>query len=80
MPLYYFDTDNGTKTYRDDIGSELPDEQAARDEATSVLMEMAKYYLPGRPDPQRNVSIWVRDSDGRPILHLTLTFAVKPLT
>lgn len=43
------------------------------------MVEMAKHRLPRGKEPQANLTIWFRDSDGRLILHLALAFAVKPL-
>lgn len=65
MPLYYFDTDDGTKLYRDDIGTELADDQAARDEGTRALAEMARDYIPKTDKPQKNISMWVRNEPVR---------------
>lgn len=80
MPRYFFDIDDGVATHHDKIGSELPDEHAVRDEATGVMAEMARDYLPKVKQPQKNLGIWVCDQEGKTILHLALTFAVKPLT
>jgi hypothetical protein len=47
MAKYFFDTDNGESAFRDEIGSELSDDQAARNEASLALAELAKDYIPG---------------------------------
>ncbi len=79
MPYYYFDTDDGTKLYRDDIGTELADDQAARDEGTIALAEMAKDYIPKTGSPQKNISMWVRNEAGEAVLQLSISFAVQKL-
>jgi hypothetical protein len=79
MPLYYFDTDDGTKLYRDDIGTELADDQAARDEGTRALAEMARDYISKTDKPQKNISMWVRNEAGQAVLQLSVSFAVQKL-
>ncbi|WP_108397472.1 DUF6894 family protein [Devosia submarina] len=78
MPLYFFDIDDGAETVHDDEEPEFPDDQAARDESTRALLDWAKDYLPGGA-PQRNITMWVRNSEGGAVLQLVLTFAVQPL-
>ena len=78
MPRYFFDTDDGTEQLRDEVGLELAGDQAARDEATRGLAEMAKDYLPGGP-PQRSLAVWVRCETGDAVLQVSCNFAVQPL-
>ena len=78
MPRYYFDTDDGAEQLRDEVGLELGDDQAARDEAARGLADMAKEYLPGGA-PQRNMTVWVRDGSGEALLQVSCSFAVRPL-
>jgi hypothetical protein len=78
MATYYFDTDNGTDRVHDDTGTELDDDQAARDEATFAIAEMAKDWIP-RDGPQKNITMWVRTETGETILVLTLNFALLPV-
>ncbi|HZY67449.1 MAG TPA: hypothetical protein VFE52_02610 [Devosia sp.] len=78
MALYFFDTDDGTHVFRDEIGLELDDDQAARDEGARALAELAREYIPGG-EPQKNITMWVRNADGTPLLQLSISFAVKPL-
>jgi hypothetical protein len=74
MPRYYFDTRDGHTFVQDDIGVELPDIEAARDQAAVALAEMAKEALPG--SVRRALSIEVRDD--APVLTTSLVFeAVK---
>jgi len=79
VPVFFFDTDDGQTTFRDDVGTELPDQEAARDEASHALAELAKEYLPGGA-PQKNITMWVRDQNGEAVMQLALSFAVKALT
>ncbi|WP_172122419.1 MULTISPECIES: hypothetical protein [unclassified Devosia] len=78
MPLYFFDTDDGDVLFRDEIGSDLASDHAARDEASSALAELAKDHIPGAY-PQKNITMWVRNEEGEPILQLALSFAIRPL-
>jgi len=78
MPKYFFDTDDGTNTIHDDIGTECADDQAARDEGSRALGEMAKDFIPGGP-PQKNLAMWVRNEQGQAVMQLTMSFSVKPL-
>jgi hypothetical protein len=78
MALYYFDTDNSMERLRDDTGTELADDQAARDEAMIAIAEMSKDWIP-KDGPQKNITMWVRNSTGETILVLTLNFALLPV-
>jgi hypothetical protein len=78
MPCYFFDTDNGTELFRDEEGSELANDQAARDEASLSMAELAKEFIPGGA-PQKNVTMWVRNEQGEAVLQLSLNFAIQPL-
>jgi hypothetical protein len=78
MPLYFFDSDDGATKFRDETGTELPDDQAARDEASAALAEMAKEFIPG-DGPQGNITMWVRNADGTALLQLALSFAIVAL-
>jgi hypothetical protein len=78
MPRYFFDTDDGVTQFRDEIGLDLQDDQAARNEASRALAQLAQEYVPSEV-PQKNITMWVRTADGKPLLQLSLTFAVQPL-
>lgn len=78
MPHYYFDTDDGTELFRDELGLDLADDQAARDEGTRAMGDMARDYLRSGP-PQKNIAIWVRDEQGNALLQLALNFAIRPV-
>jgi hypothetical protein len=47
MPMYFFDTDYGRVRFRDEVGTDLPDNQAARDEAGETLGVLARDFIPG---------------------------------
>jgi hypothetical protein len=78
MPRYFFDVDTGFGRLHDDMGVELADDHAARDEATKALTAIGKDHI-GRDDPDGSVSMWVRDEHDVPMLHLELSLAVKQL-
>jgi hypothetical protein len=74
MPRYYFDTRDGERLVRDEVGVVLPSVEAARDQAAVALAEIAKDALPG--STRREIAIEVRD--GVPLLRTCLRFEVKP--
>ncbi|WP_127753264.1 hypothetical protein [Devosia sp. 1566] len=78
MPMYFFDIANGETRIRDDLGSELTDDQAARNEASLTLAELAKDYIPGGA-PQKNITMWVRNEQDKAVLQLSLSFAMQAL-
>lgn len=69
MPHYYFHTENGDRV-RDELGEDLPDADAAREEAVTVLGEILRY---------RGATFWatgsfsviVTDTDGRTVVSVT---------
>jgi hypothetical protein len=77
MPLFYFDVRDGHKLMRDDDGLEFPNIEAARDEATRALGELAKDVLPGRA--VREMAIEVRDEVKDPLLRTILRFEIERL-
>ena len=60
MPRYYFDIRHDDNFVRDDVGSQLPSFQAAKEQAAKALAEIARDALPGA----RSLSIEVRDEMG----------------
>jgi hypothetical protein len=78
MPLYFFDTDDGSTLFRDEEGTELADDQAARDEGSRAITEIAREYIPGDA-PQKNITMWVRSENGTALLQMSVTFAVQTL-
>jgi hypothetical protein len=71
MPVFYFDTWDGDHFIRDDIGDELPDLQAVKDEASRFLGELARDVLPG--SVKRVLKVEVRDEWG-PVMLACLMF------
>jgi hypothetical protein len=77
MPHYFFDTRNGPDLVRDDEGLELAGIEAARDEATRGLTDLAKDALPGAL--RRELAVEVRDSADQALLRAALWFEVAVL-
>ncbi|SFN96999.1 hypothetical protein SAMN05216573_13513 [Bradyrhizobium sp. Rc3b] len=75
MKRYYFDIQHGSQFIRDDEGVELPHSDAAREEATAALAEMASGWARNRP--HHHIAIKVRDDHG-PILQASASFVLKP--
>jgi len=75
MPRYYFDTQNGEQHFHDDEGSELPDVQAARDEAIAVLPEIAGGELPD--GDRREMVLTVRNEAGQVFFKTTLLLTTE---
>jgi uncharacterized protein DUF6894 len=77
MPRYYFDFHDGAEVSTDREGTELPNMQAARDEATETLLSIAKDALPPR-GKARELSVRVRsDQDGH-LLTISLGYSEEP--
>lgn len=77
MPLYLFETRDGPNLVRDEIGIELIGLEAARDEATAGLADLARDALPGAI--RRELSVQVRDKADRDVLKASLWFEVAIL-
>jgi hypothetical protein len=71
MPRFLFDIYDGVRLTRDDEGSELPDREAARKEALSVLPDIARDRSPD--GDRRDFIVDVRDETGRVIYTATLS-------
>ena len=71
MPIFFFDTDNGDTSYRDDEGLDLPDEEAARKAALHALPDMARDKLPDAD--RRTFGVTVRDANGLVVYDATLS-------
>ncbi|MBA4808687.1 hypothetical protein [Brevundimonas sp.] len=76
MPHYYFHTENGDRI-RDDQGEELPDVEAAREEAVTVLGEILRYrgsafWTTG------SFSVIVTDDAGQAVVSVTARASDKP--
>jgi hypothetical protein len=62
MPYYFFDTDDGNTLFRDEVGLELADDQAARDQGSMAIGELAREFIP--------VARWLRrGAAGSSMLH-----------
>lgn len=78
MALYFFDFfDTQDGTYPDPEGTELPDRDAASDEAVLALIGLVNDIKPH--GPHRKLQPKVRDSQGRDIWQVPVQFDVQPL-
>jgi hypothetical protein len=77
MPHYFFDTRDGADLIRDEEGVELDGMEAARDEATRGLADLAKDALPGAM--RRELAVEVRDAGDQALLRAALWFEVAVL-
>jgi uncharacterized protein DUF6894 len=78
MPHYYFDTRDNESLIADEVGLDLQDVKAARDEAVRGLADLAKDVLP--EGTQRTLAIEVKDEFKRPLLRTALAFEVRYLS
>jgi hypothetical protein len=74
VPKYFFDTRDGSDFIRDEEGLVLDGIEAARDEATAGLADLAHDALPG--SIRRELIVEVRDGADRPLLRAALWFEV----
>lgn len=77
MPHYYFDTRKGFERITDDVGLHLEGIDAARDEATRALADLASDALLG--SERRELAIQVRDHMHRLLLRAALCLEVAVL-
>jgi hypothetical protein len=75
MPRYYFDVHDGRILAEDEQGSELPDLTAAEQEATRAMADLAHDVLRNGSAPHE-MSISVRDDEGRHVLSVSLIYPV----
>lgn len=73
MPRYYVDTFDGT-VILDDVGTELPDLDAARDYVRLVLARMMSAEESSRRSARCRAN--VRDASGRRVLEASLVLTV----
>lgn len=78
MPHYYFDARDGDELIRDQVGLEFDGIEAARDEATRGLVDIAKDVIPGAL--RRELAIEVRDEADHQIIRAGLWFEVAVLS
>ncbi len=69
MPRYHFDLESDLRLFRDEKGSEMPDDQTAREEALIVIPDIVRTMLASRG--QHKITSLVRDEVG------TIIFGVK---
>ena len=75
MKRYYFDIRDGDGFAPDEEGLELPDIEAAQEEAALSLADMARHAVRISRRNARLMQIEVRDDNG-PILHAKFVFAI----
>lgn len=78
MPIYYFDTHDGNRLYRDEEGSELRDDEAARVEARKAIGEMAAEDITGEGS-RKTITVLVRRADGSEVAQLSIVFTLESL-
>jgi hypothetical protein len=61
MPRFYFDVGDGRATIKDDEGLEMPDADAACEQAAVAAAEMVKSLVPCE---EAELMLRVRDEDG----------------
>ena len=72
MPRFFFDVHNAIGSHRDDFGDEFATFEEARDQAQSLLPDIAREEL---PDGELHViTCDVRDDTGRVVYRGKLTF------
>ena len=71
MPRYFFDLDGGERLFRDEKGSDLPDVQAACEEAIAVLPDIVRAMVTGRDG--KTLTSTVRDEVGNVVFGVRLT-------
>ena len=71
MPLYFFDTRDNDVFLEDDIGLELSDLEAVKEQAALSLAELARDVLPG--SIKRTLTVEVRD-ERQPVMMAKLLF------
>jgi hypothetical protein len=73
MTQYFFDICNGDQLTADEEGMELPDIEAAQEEAARSLADLARDHI--RRQPACHMAIEVRDSNG-PVLEASFFWRV----
>lgn len=77
MPMFFFDLEQDGKVESDEVGTDLPDMQAARNEAIETLVEIAKDFLPS-DGPRKVLAVIIRDKAGKQLHRSELAFAEEP--
>ena len=71
MPRYFFDLDGGEHVFRDEKGSDLPDVQAACEEAIAVLPDIVRAMVIGRD--RRTLTSMIRDDVGNVVFGVKIS-------
>ncbi len=71
MPRYHFDLESDVQHFRDEQGSELPDDEAAREEAVMLLGAIVRTMMASRV--QHEVTSSVRNQIGTVIFGVRLS-------
>jgi len=77
MPRFFFDFHDGNEITLDAEGSDLPDMQTVRDEATETLLAIAKDALPPKGEA-RELSVRVRGEQNQHLLTISLVYSEEP--
>ena len=75
MARYFFDTFDGEKLVRDEIGIELADLARVRVEAIEALPDIAREELPD--GNQRLMAVQARDEENRVVFKASLNFKAE---
>jgi hypothetical protein len=75
MPRYFFDIHDGARSTTDDVGVELDELEAARQEAARTLGEIARDILPD--GDRQEVVIEVKDEAGQRVLVAKLSVSIE---
>lgn len=75
MARFFFDWRDNENFEEDDEGTELPDLEAVKAEASRALIERAREEVPGLD--RHRLSIEVRDENGRPLVSIILVLEVQ---
>lgn len=75
MPLYFFDSYDGQSRFVDNDGTELANDDAARQEAVQAMAEMVKDAIPEN-GPRKDITMVVRTSAGEALMELTINFTL----
>lgn len=77
MPRYFFDVYDGAVS-QDDEGIELPDDEAAKKEATRAVTELAREILAGS-EPRKTIHVTVRDEGHHLLFEARIDFTLHPI-
>lgn len=72
MPRYFIDKSDGDSSYIDDVGTVLPDDEAARKAALAALPDMVRGHIPD--GDQRRFVVTVRNETREVIYNGSMSF------